>query len=236
MPYYRRRKRPPYRRRRRRVYRKRRAFKRYKSISNPTLTTIQKFSRLQNIPAGTGLPTFETGQEIFSLSDAISNVGNFTRLFRLWRLIGVKVTFCPQYTGNGGSTDPQPQLLTAGTIMTAITRDSNKLAPITAPWSVVDQAEQESNLVKRYLSPQTGGRSTHVVKFKPSLNNWVRTTVGSATNSTVTIAKGNPWISTQTPGQEYFGLKWAFENETLTHPSFNMEIRYSMIFQFKGVI
>ncbi len=233
MPYYRRRKRP-IKRRRKRVYHKRR-YKRYRSVSNPILTTVQKFSRLQNIPAAGGAPTFETGQEIFTLSDCISNVGNFTRLFRLYRLLGVKVTFIPIYNGAGVSTDPQPQLLIAGNIMTSITRDSNKMAPTTAPWSQVDQAEQESNLVKKYLTPQTGGRSTHVVKFKPSLNNWVRTSAGSATNSTVTMAQGKPWISTGTPGQEYFGLKWAYENTSTSHPAFDMEIRFSYIFQFKGV-
>lgn len=235
----------PYNRRKRRAGKKiYRAYKRYKRRKpflkkqnpiNPVLTTIQKTSTVVPIPAS-NVPTFEGGTLVFRLSDAILNVGNFTRLFKFYRLLGVKVTFVPLYRGFTGAPagEPQPQLLIQGNMMTSITRDSNDLTA-GGVWTQVDQAEQCSNLKKRFLSQQTGGRSTHVVAFKPKLNNWVRTTVASASNATVTIAKGNPWISTGTPGQEYFGLKWGWEIQSNGHPSHDLEVRVSYIWQFKGV-
>lgn len=217
-----------------RRYRRKRRIPRHPS-TDPVLTVTQKDSFIRAIPSST-TPTFEAGQIIFKLDNLDpAQYGNYTRLFKFYRLLGVKVTFVPQYIGSGTSTDPQPQLLTAGTIGTSITRDSNALAPISPVWANVVQAEGCSNLVKRYLSPQTGGRSTHVVKMKPSLNNWVRTTVNSATGNTVTIQKGRPWISTGTPGQEYYGLRWFWETQANNHPAMDLEVRISYIFQFKGV-
>lgn len=224
----------------RKIYRYYKRYKRNKKANpkkamNPVLTTIQKTSSLVPIASST-VPAFEGGTLVFRLSDSILNVGNFTRLFKFYRLLGVKVTFIPLYRGFTGAPagETQPQMLIAGNMMTSITRDSNDLTA-TSVWTQVDQAEQVSNLRKKYLSPQTGNRSVHVVKFRPKLNNWVRTQAGS-NNSTVTIAKGNPWISTQTPGQEYFGLKWGWELQSNGFPAHDIEIRVSYIWQFKGVL
>lgn len=220
-----------------RRYRKRRPrIGRYMNSRNPTLTVTQKTSDIVAIPSST-VPSFESGQLIFKLNNLdATQYGNYTRLFKFYRLLGVKVTFVPQYIGAGTSTDPMPQLLIAGTIGTSVTRDSNLFTPITPEWPSVATAEACSNLQKRYLAPGTGGRATHTVKMKPVLNNWVRTTTTSATNNTVTIAQGRPWISTQTPGQEYYGLRWFWETQAGPHPALDMEIRVSYIFQFKGVI
>lgn len=218
-----------------RRYRKNK-YRRRKSVTNPTLTVCQKTSEIVAIPAAT-TPTFESGQLIFRLSNLDpTQYGNYTRLFKFFRLKSVMVKFVPQYLGAGTSTDPQPQLLIAGNLGTSITRDSNLMDPITPVWSSVAQAEGCSNLRKKYLCPQTGGRATETVKFKPVLNNWVRTTVASATGNTVTIAKGNPWISTGTPGQEYYGLRWFWESQSASHPALDLEIRVSYIWEFKGVI
>ena len=237
-----------YKRRRaaRRIQRGYRRFRKYrrkpwarqKRPSTGSLVCYQKYSKLEPIPSvavGTA-GAFTGGQLTFSLSDLVGNVGNYTRLFKYWKIMGVKVTFTPRYLGDftGPTGDPNPALLISGNMMTAITLDSNQLAPTTANWTTIEQAEESSNLKKRFLSVQTGGRTTHVVKFKPRLNNWIRVNP-SSNNNAVALANPRSWVSTGTPGVTYQGLKWGYETNQ-PHPQFDLEIRVSMLLAFKGVV
>lgn len=233
MAYYKRR----YRKRRGRRYRKKRSHPlRSLRPSTGQLTCFQKYSKIINIPSQTAATgSFESGSITFSLNTlAGQNLGNFTRLFKWWRIKGVKVTFTPQYIGVGQTNDPMPAALCNGNIMTAITLDSNQLPPTTPDWTSVQQAEESGNLRKRFLNMQTGGRAAHVVKFKPRLNQWVRVDP-STQNSVSTLGKSGAWVSTGTPGTTYQGLRFAYETNN-PHPSFNIEVRVQVLLDFKGVI
>lgn len=237
------------------VYRKRRAarkiqrnFRKYryrkrsryisKRPSTGSLVCYQKYSKLEPIPSvaqGTA-GSFNAGQLTFSLSDLVNNVGNYARLFRFWKIMGAKVTFTPRYIGDftGPTNDPNPALLLNGNMMTSITLDSNQLAPATPIWTTIEQAEESANLKKRYLAQNTGNRATHVVKFKPRLNTWIRVDPASQ-NSAVALLNNRSWVSTGTPGVQYVGLRWAYETNQ-PHPQFDLEIRVSLLMSFKGVI
>ena len=239
----------PYRRRRKAPARKiQRAWRRYrkrkytrrpgKNISTKTgiLTCYQTAS--SEVPiASSPIASFQAGQLIFKLNNLDpTQYGNFTRLFKFYRILGVKVTFVPQYIGQVGAPagEPQPQMLAAGNLGTSITLDSNLLDPVTPVWPNLQTAEACGNLKKKWLIPQTAGRSTKVVKFVPRMNNWVRTTVNSASNATATIAKKHQWVSSQTQGQEYYGLRYYWE-QPFANPGMTLEIRTQYLLQFKGV-
>ncbi len=220
-------KRKPYRRRRykRRVPR---------TVSRPTgyLACVQKFSRTEVVPAS-ALGSFTVAQEVYTLDQVpVANLTSFRRLFKFWKISKVEHTFIPKYIGAGSNTDQQPQLLIAGNFMSAITLDSNQLSPTTAYWANVDEAEESGNLKKKYLAPMTGGRAVAKVSLVPRVNNWIRTDAAS-TNSTVALG-AKQWLSTGTPGTQYYGLRWAYEI-LQTHPGFTIEIRTKYHFEFKGV-
>ncbi len=218
-----------------RRYRRRR-YGRYRPISRSTghLKCIQSFSRTIGIPSTINpAGSFETDQEVYSLDQvSTQNLTAFTRLFKYWKIDKVVHTFVPRYTGEGTSSDPQPQLLIAGTFMSSITLDSNQLVPTTPAWNNVDEAEECGNLKKKYLSPQTGNRATARVTLVPRTNNWIRTTAGSQNNSVAIGAK--QWLSTGTPGTQLYGLRWAYEI-VQPHQALEFEVRTKMYFSFKGV-
>lgn len=220
-----------------RAWRRRRyGNKRLKRITRSTghLKCIQSFSRLEPIasqPLSTG--SFNAAQEVYSLDQvSTANLSAFKRLFKFWKIDRVVHTFIPKYLGDGGSQDPQPQMLIAGNFMSSITLDSNALEPTTVKWPNVDVAEEAGNLKKKYLSPQTGNRAVAKVSLVPRTNNWIRTTAAS-NNSTVAIG-AKQWISTQTPGTQLYGLRWAYEILN-AHPALAIEIRTKMYYSFKGV-
>ncbi len=224
------------RRPRRRRYRKRRTYRPKRSISRPTgfLACIQKFSRTEPI-ASSGAGSFTSAQEVYSLDQvSTANLTAFTRLFKYWKISKVVHTFIPKYIGQTGAPagETQPQMLVGGNFMSSITLDSNQLAPTTALWVNVDQAEESGNLKKKYLCPQTGNRAVAHVTLVPRTNNWIRTDAASL-NSTVAIG-AKQWISTGTPGTQLFGLRWAYEILN-PHPGLTMEVRTSMYFEFKGL-
>ncbi len=217
--------------RRKRRYRKRRV-PRMPTISTGYLKCIQKFSRTEPIPSAVG-GSFQAFQEVYSLDDVpTANLTAFQRLFKFWKISKIVHTFIPRYIGQGGSTDPQPQMLIGGNFMSSITLDSNFLAPTTPVWANVDQAEESGNLKKKYLAPQTGQRAVANVTLVPRTNNWIRTDAASL-NSTVALG-AKQWISTQTPGTQLYGLRWAYEL-LQPHPQFTMEIRTKYFFEFKGL-
>ncbi len=214
-------------------YRKQRAPK--QTVSTGYIKCSQKFSRTELISASTG-GSFSTSQEVYTLDQVpIANLTAFTRLFKFWKITKVEHTFIPKYIGDAGAPagEPQPQLLIAGNFMSSITLDSNQLAPTTAPWANVDQAEESGNLKKKYLAVQTGKRSVAKVTLYPRLNNWVRTSADSTANKTVALG-AKQWLSTQSPATQYFGLRWAYEL-LQAHPSFTIEIRTKMFYEFKGL-
>ncbi len=235
MPAYRRR---TYRRRRK-TYKRRAPYRRKARVARPIsrgvghLACIQKFSRVEPIASSVN-GSFTAAQEVYSLDQvATANLTAFTRLFKFFKIDKVVHTFIPRYIGDAGAPagEPQPQLLIGGNFMSSITLDSNFLAPTTALWTNVDQAEESGNLKKKYLSPQTN-RSVARVSLVPRTNNWIRT---SASNNNSTVALGSKqWISTGTPGTQLFGLRWAYEL-LQPHPGLSIEIRTSMHFSFKGV-
>jgi len=219
-----------------RFFRRRRKYKPRRGISRATghLKCIQKFSRTEPI-ASSGAGSFTSAQEVYTLDQVpTANLTAFRRLFKFWKIDKVVHTFIPRYIGNTGAPagEPQPQLLVGGNFMSAITLDSNQLAPTTALWANVDQAEEAGNLKKKYLSPQTGNRAVAHVSLIPRTNNWIRTDAAS-TNSTVSLG-AKQWISTSTPGTQLFGLRWAYEL-LQPHPQITMEVRTKMYFSFKGV-
>ncbi len=216
--------------------RKRYGNRRLKRITRSTghLKCIQSFSRLEPIPSqplSTG--SFNAAQEVYSLDQvSTANLTAFQRLFKFWKIDKIVHTFIPKYIGDGGSQDPQPQLLIGGNFMSSITLDSNQLAPTTPNWTNVDQAEESGNLKKKYLCPQTGKRATAKLTLVPRTNNWIRTTA-SSNNSTVALG-AKQWISTGTPGTQLYGLRWAYEIPN-AHPALELEVRTKMYFSFKGV-
>lgn len=222
-----------------RRYRKRRYHRKPgKSISSKTgiLTCYQNSSEEIPIPSS-AFASFTAGQLIFRLNNLDpTQYGNFTRLFKFYRILGVKVTFVPQYIGQTGAPagEPQPQMLCAGNLGTSITLDSNLMSPVTPVWPDLPTAEACGNLKRKWLIPQTAGKSTKVVKFVPRMNNWVRTSASSSTNATATIAKKHQWVSSQTTGQEYFGLRYYWE-QPFANPGMTLEIRTQYLLQFKGV-
>ncbi len=125
-------------------------------------------------------------------------------------------------------------MLCAGNLGTSITLDSNLMSPVTPVWPDLPTAEACGNLKRKWLIPQTAGKSTKVVKFVPRMNNWVRTSASSSTNATATIAKKHQWVSSQTTGQEYFGLRYYWE-QPFANPGMTLEIRTQYLLQFKGV-
>lgn len=202
--------------------------------SRPTgyLRCVQKFSRTEPIAASVA-GSFTAAQEVYTLDQVpTANLTAFRRLFKFWKISKIVHTFIPKYIGNGASTDPMPQLLIAGNFMSAITLDSNQLAPTTALWTNVDQAEEAGNLKKKYLSPQTGNRAVAHVTLVPRTNNWIRTDAASS-NSTVALG-AKQWISTGTPGTQLYGLRWAYEILS-AHPGLTIEIRTKYHFEFKGL-
>lgn len=216
--------------------RRRRGRKLYKRPSRSTgyLACIQKYSRTEPI-ASSGAGSFSAFQEVYSLDQvATANLTAFIRLFKFWKISKVVHTFIPRYIGDQGAPagEPQPQLLIGGNFMSAITLDSNQLAPTTPVWTNIDQAEESGNLKKKYLSPQTGNRAVAYVALRPRTNNWIRTDASSL-NSTVSLGNKG-WISTGTPGTQMYGLRWAYEL-LQPHPGFTIEIRTKMYFEFKGL-
>lgn len=210
----------------------------HRGISRSTglLKCIQSFSRLEPIPAQpltTG--SFTASQEVYSLDQvSTQNLTAFQRLFKFWKIDKVEHTFVLKYL-NGTSApvgETQPQMLIAGNFMSSITLDSNQLAPTTPNWTNVDQAEESGNLKKKYLSPQTGNRAVAKVTLVPRTNNWIRTTA-SSNNSSVAIG-AKQFISTQTPGTQLYGLRWAYEVLN-SHGSCAIEVRSKLFFTFKGV-
>ncbi len=235
----------PYRRRRtfrrrRRTYKRRAPYRRKARVARPIsratgyLACIQKFSRVEPIASSVN-GSFTAAQEVYSLDQvATANLTAFTRLFKFWKISKVVHTFIPRYIGDQGAPagEPQPQLLIGGNFCSSITLDSNFLAPSTALWTTIDQAEESGNLKKKYLCPQTGSRSAAVVSLVPRTNNWIRT---SASNDNSTVALGaKQWISTGTPGTNLFGLRWCYEL-LQPHPGLSIEVRTAMHFEFKGI-
>ncbi len=223
-----------------RAYRRKRAYrKKYRPgrrISTPTgfLSCIQKFSRVEPI-ASSGAGSFTSAQEVYSLDQVpVANLTAFQRLFKWWKITKIVHTFIPRYIGQTGAPagEPQPQLLVGGNFLSAITLDSNQLAPTTANWANIDQAEESGNLRKKYLCPQTGRRAVANVTLVPRTNNWIRT-AASSNNSTVALG-AKQWISTGTPGTQLYGLRWAYEL-LQPHPQISMEVRTKYYFQFKGL-
>ncbi len=203
-----------------------------------SLTCFQYSSRLELIPSTAAAGgSFQAFSETFALADInVANLNAFTRLFKFWRIKGVKVTLTPKYIGNTNAPagEVQPQLQIAGQMMTSITLDSNQLPPTTPVWANIDQAEEAGNLRKKYLSVQTGNRAQMVIKFKPRLNQWVRTDPASAVNATVALGQRGSWLSTGTSDTNYQGLRWAYEVNN-PHTGFTIEVRKLYIFEFKGV-
>ncbi len=205
------------------------------TVSTGHLACSQKFSRTEIIAASPG-GSFSTSQEVYTLDQVpVANLTAFTRLWKFWKITKVEHTFIPKYIGDAGAPagEPQPQLLIAGNFMSSITLDSNQLAPTTAPWANVDQAEESGNLRKRYLAVQTGKRAVAKVTLYPRLNNWIRTSADSTANKTVAIG-AKQWISTGSPATQYYGLRWAYEL-LQPHPGFTIEIRTKMFYEFKGL-
>ncbi len=240
---------PEYRRRRaarkiQRYYRKRRRRPRRRGVtrgvSNKTgiLQCYQYASKTVTIPSvGAGVQgQFQGFEETYRLVDIpIANQTAFERLFKFWRLKGVKHTFTIRYLGNSlaPAGETNPLALMNGTFMSSITLDSNQFAPTTPVWPNVTVAEQAGNLKKKFLN-LTNGSATAVVKLVPRLNNWVRSSPSEATNSVVALTTKGQWLSTQSPSTNYMGLKWAYET-LQPHGQFDIEVRTSYCLEFKGV-
>ncbi len=223
-----------------RRYRKRRGGQMRKGISSKTgiLKCYQYDSKTVTIPsvsAGTA-GQFQGFEETFRLVDVpLANQTAFQRLFKFWRIKGVKMTFTIRYLGNSlaPAGEINPLALMNGTFMSSITLDSNQLSPNTPVWPNVETAEQAGNLKKKFLN-LTNGSATAVVKLVPRLNNWIRASPSEATNSVAALSAPGQWISTQSPSTSYQGLKWAYET-LQPHGQFDIEIRKTYYLEFKGV-
>ena len=223
-----------------RRYRRKRPAYRRRGISSKTgvLTCHQYSSKTMTIPsvsAGTA-GQFQGFEETFRLVDVpLANQTAFQRLFKFWRIKGVKLTFSIRYLGNSlaPAGETNPLALMNGTFMSSITLDSNQLAPNTPVWPNVEVAEQAGNLKKRFLN-LTNGSGVAVVKLVPRLNNWIRSSPSEATNSVSALSTKGQWISTQSPSTNYMGLKWAYET-LQPHSQFDIEVRKAYILEFKGV-
>lgn len=153
----------------------------------------------------------------------------FQRLFKWYRMLGVKMTFRLVYDG-GSTTDTATGTLglTSGTVYTSKCFDVNDLN--SGSWAGQEDAEAESNMSKKYLSLTSGGRATKVVKLRPRLNQLVYT----GTSGVVTLGRKGAWISTDSPSCTYTGLKYGLEIPN-PHPDMKLIVHYSYLLQFKGV-
>ena len=244
----------PFRRRPRRYFRRRRTYRRrapYRrrrtrvprnslKVTSGYSKFYQKFSYTEPIPAQPlSAGSFTAWDQKFSLADIpVANLTAIQRLYRFWRIAQVRITFAPSYIGydiaSSVPTGEQNALaLIAGNMMTAIEYDSNQMTPTTPVWPNEDAANEHSNLRKRWLAPQTGGRTTHVVKFRPKANNGIRS-LASSTTASYTMYPISPWVSTASPSTELYGLKMAYQVLN-SHPAFDMQIKCQYLIEVRGV-
>lgn len=230
-PYYRNRKRRAARRIQRhfRRYRKRKA--RGSTVSSKTgILTCYQYSNTEQDLAAVTAGSWTAANVSFDLSSCNSlNVQAFQRLFKWYRILGIKLTFRIAYNG-GSTTDTATGTLglTSGTLYTSKCFDINDLNA--GSWSSQEDAECESNMSKKYLSLTSGGRATKVVKLRPRLNQLVYT----GTSGVVTLGQKGSWISTDSPSCTYTGLKYGLEIPN-PHPDMKLLVHYSYLLQFKGV-
>lgn len=229
MPYYRRRRRrPPVWKRRGRKYKK---TARGSKVSAKTgILTCYQHCNTEQVLSSTTAGSWTASNVTFSLSNVNAlNVQAFARLFKWYRILGVKATFRVAYSG-GSTTDTATGTLglTSGTMYTSKCFDVNDINAST--WSSQEDAECESNMSKKYISLISGGRATKVVKLRPRLNQLVYT----GTSGVVTLGNKGSWISTDSPSCTYTGLKYGLEIPN-AHPDMKLITHYSYILQFKGV-
>lgn len=212
-----------------RRYRRKKALGSKVSAKTGILTCYQYADEVIDI-GNTTAGTWTGANLSFALSDVNDlNEAAFQRLFKWYRVLGVKLTFRIIYAG-GSTTDTATGTLglTSGTMYTSICLDVNDLN--SNVWSSEEDAECESNLSKKYLSLTSGGRATKVVKLRPRLNQLVYT----GTSGVVTLGRKGAWISTDSPGCTYTGLKYGLEIPN-PHPDMKLKIHKSYLLQFKGV-
>lgn len=228
MVYRRRRRRAPAWKRRGRVYKKK---ARGSKVSAKTgILTCYQHCNTEQVLASTTAGSWTASNVTFALSNVNSlNVQAFQRLFKWFRILGVKATFRVAYSG-GSTTDTATGTLglTSGTLYTSKCFDVNDINA--GSWSSQEDAECESNMSKKYINLMSGGRATKVVKLRPRLNQLVYT----GTSGVVTLGNKGSWISTDSPSCTYTGMKYGLEIPN-AHPDMKLIVHYSYILQFKGV-
>lgn len=194
------------------------------------ILTCYQHCNTEQVLSSTTAGSWTASNVTFSLSNVNAlNVQAFQRLFKWFRILGVKATFRVCYSG-GSTTDTATGTLglTAGTVYTSKCFDVNDLNA--GSWSSQEDAECESNMSKKYINLTSGGRATKVVKLRPRLNQLVYT----GTSGVVTLGNKGSWISTDSPSCTYTGMKYGLEIPN-PHPDMKLLVHYSYLLQFKGV-
>lgn len=216
-----------------RVFRRRRYRKKARgshvSAKTGILTCYQHSNTEQSIPASVA-GSWTASNVTFSLSQCNPlNVQAMQRLFKWYRILGIKMTFRIVYSG-GSTTDTATGTLglASGTLYTSKCFDVNDINA--GPWTAETDAECESNMSKKYISLTSGGRATKVVKLRPRLNQLVYT----GGSGVVTLGNKGSWISTDSPSCVYTGIKYGLEIPNAA-PDMKLLVHYSYLLQFKGV-
>lgn len=230
MPRYRRRRAARKIQRRFRRYRARKYARPTKQFSAKTgsLTCFQHTTDTIPISASAAASTFVAGTNSYSLSSLdLAQVNAFQRLFKWYRIKGIKQVFTPVFappvTANPAWASQQ-----SFTMFSSKCRDSNDLA---VAWADQEEADNESNSRRSYVNMQSAYRPSVTIKMVPRTNDVIFASSGL---TALTLNKPNQWISSDNPSVEHAGIKYAFLWEQ-PNEAMEIQVRTSFLLQFRGV-
>lgn len=216
--------------RRFRRYRKKRMYRPRKQFSAKTgsLTCFQHTTDTIPISASSAPSTFVSGTNSYSLSSLdLPQVQAFQRLFKWYRIKGIKQVFTPVYAQTATAT-PAWASAQSFTMLSSKCRDSNDLA---VAWADQEEADSESNVRRSYLNMQSAYRPSTTIKMVPRTNDVIFASSGL---TALTLNKPNQWISSDNPSVEHAGLKYGFLWEQ-PNEAMEIQVRTSFLLQFRGV-
>lgn len=171
------------------------------------------------------------GSIVFKLSD-VPNVTEFTSLYDVYRIAGVKITFFPS----------------SGELVYDVSQinpvSGNALAPI-IPGSllprfmtVIDEDDNttpsSTNDLLQYQNLKITSGTKHVVYLKPRFSS---TVYKSLTASGYAVGPRNLWLDCSDSTIEHYGVKYSYESTPSVTPvgMFNMKVHITYYLEFKDV-
>lgn len=180
-------------------------------------TRMCVFTRIDSTNSGL---VDQFGSYQFKLSDC-PNVSEFTALFDMYRITGVKITFYPTTQSvsiSGGGTAVN---IVTPRFITAIDEDDS-----TAP-------STQEELLQYQTCRITTVNKKHTIYFKPKVASEIYA-------SAVSTAYGSPktmWLNLSNTNVPHFGLKWCMESAGSTAPAgaFSYKVNVKYYLQFRSV-